>query len=145
MRPMVNRCLVIHVFAAVTITCVSSGCSFSTSSESSSKLVSSPFQSISASSSGDRSAQYSDDVRDYTSAYVRSSTSDYTGFRSGLADIAKRHGVTNWEVQPATYEAIGRGLRKAHIKGIEYETFKKNLAAGDFSKMQDIERGYRSR
>ena len=121
------------------------GCSFSASSESSSKIISSPFTSISGSSSRESSDKYENEVRDYTYAYVRSSTSDYAGFKSGIAEIAARQGITNWEIQPITYISIGRGLRKANIKGIEYETFKKNLAAGDYSRMQDIEKGYRSK
>ncbi len=145
MRLVANRHLLPCVLTAVVVIISLNGCSFSNSSESSSKIVSSPFKSISGSSSAEGSTKYDNEVRDYTNAYVRSSTSDYAGFKSGLGDIAARHGVTNWEVQPATYVAIGRGLKKAKIKGIEYETFKKNLAAGDYSKMQDIERGYESK
>lgn len=124
------------------------GCSLSksssASSESSSDIVSSPFTSSSESSGGDEK-EYQDEVTGYTDAYVRSSTADYAGFRKGLADLAERYGITNWEAQPITYRAIGRGLRKAGLNGIEYETFKRNLAAGEETKMQDIEQGYRSK
>jgi hypothetical protein len=123
------------------------GCSLSTSSgassESSSTLVSSPFTSSSASFAG-KEKEYQQEVTGYTSAYVSSSTADYAGFRKGLAEIAGKYGITNWEAQPITYNAIGRGLKKAGLKGIEYETFKKNLAAGELTKMQDIEKGYDS-
>ena len=120
--------------------------SSSASSESSSKIVSSPFTSISGSSSPkDKAKQYKNDVEDYTSAYVRSSGGDYSRFRKQLSDLANQYGVTHWEAQPITYIAIGRGLKKAGIKGIEYETFKKNFAAGEYSKMQDIQEGYESR
>ncbi len=135
------QCFLAGIVAALLF----NGCSFSASSESSSNIISSPFKSISASSSTESSDKYENEVRDYTSAYVRSSASDYAGFKSGISEIAARQGVTNWEVQPITYIAIGRGLRKANVKGIEYETFKKNLAAGDYSRMQDIEKGYRSK
>ncbi len=120
-------------------------CSFSASSESSSKIISSPFTSSSASSSSSKDKQYQQDVTDYTSAYVRSSTADYSRFQHGLGEIAAKHGITNWEVQPSTYEAIGKGLKKANLSGITYETFKKNMAAGEYSKMQDIQKGYDSR
>ncbi|MGH8551624.1 MAG: putative lipoprotein [Methylococcales bacterium] len=124
------------------------GCSFSTSSgassESSSTLVSSPFTSSSASFAGSEK-EYQDEVSGYTNAYVRSSTADYAGYRKGLAEIAEKHGITNWEAQPITYNAIGRGLKKAGLKGVEYETFKENLGAGELTKMQDIEKGYNSR
>lgn len=126
------------------------GCSFSASSESSSAsskssstIVSSPFASSSGSFSG-KEKKYQQEVSDYTRAYVRSSTADYAGFRRGLSEVAQKHGITNWEVQPVTYIAIGRGLKKSGLKGIEYETFKKNISAGELTKMQDIDRGYRS-
>ncbi len=144
MPTVINRFSLQILLSGIVTALFINGCSFSASSESSSEIIASPFKSSSASSSRDSSDEYENEVRDYTYAYVRSSAADYTGFKSGLAEIASRHGVTNWEVQPLTYVSIGRGLRKANVKGIEYETFKKNLAAGDFSKMQDIERGYRS-
>ena len=81
---------------------------------------------------------------DYTSAYARSSDGDITSFRGGLAGIAAEHGVVNWEEDRNTYIAIGRGLKKANLTAIEYETFKKNLAGSDYGKMQDIQKGYDS-
>ncbi len=116
------------------------GCSFF---ESSSDIVSSPFTSSSASFAG-KETKYQEEVSSYTYAYVSSSTADYAGFRKGLAELAGKYGITNWEAQPITYNAIGRGLKKAKLKGIEYETFKKNLSAGELNKMQDIDAGYRS-
>ena len=118
----------------------SSSKSSSESSKSSSKIISSPFTSSSASSKGESS--YQDEVVDYTSAYAKSSDGDVTSFRIGLADIASRNGVINWEEDRNTYIAIGKGLKKANLTGIEYETFKKNLADSDYGKMQDIQKGY---
>ena len=137
----------IFVFAILTL----NGCSFSyssksssASSESSSTIASSPFTSSSGSVGG-KQKKYQEEVVGYTDAYVRSSTADYDGFRKGLADLAEKYGITNWEAQPITYNAIGRGLRKAGLKGVEYETFKKNLAAGESTKMNDIDRGYNAK
>jgi len=123
------------------------GCSFSHSSkgssESSSTIVSSPFESSSASVGG-HEKKYEEEVMGYTSAYVRSSTEDYAGFSKGLGEIAEKYGITNWEAEPTTYQAIGQGLKKAGVTGTEYESFKTNLSAGDATKMQDIEKGYQS-
>ncbi|MGR9106370.1 MAG: putative lipoprotein [Gammaproteobacteria bacterium] len=127
-------------FIIIVIVLALSGCSIS---ESSSKIVSSPFESSSRSFSG-KEEDYRDEVKGYTYAYIRSSTADYDGFRKGLAEIAEKYGITNWEVQPLTYNAIGSGLKKAGLKGIEYETFKKNLGAGEITKMQEIDRGYQA-
>ncbi len=142
-----TKAWLIFVFSILTF----AGCSFSyssksssASSESSSTIVSSPFTSSSGSISG-KKKEYQQEVTGYTSAYVKSSTADYAGFRKGLAEIAEKYGITNWEAQPITYNAIGRGLKEAGLKGIEYETFKKNLSAGEMTKMQDIDKGYHSK
>ena len=120
----------------------SSSKSSSASSESSSKIVSSPFTSSSESSKSED--DYQDEVMDYTSAYARSSDGDITSYRSGLSEIAAKNGVVNWEEDRDTYIAIGKGLKKANLTGIEYETYKKNLAGSDLGKMEDIQKGYDS-
>ena len=124
-------------------------CSFSTSSESSSDsigslsdLASSP---SSISSSGNRK-KYETDVVDYTYAYLKSAsdTRDYADFQKGLGKIAEERGINDWESEPRTYKAIGKALKKAHIDGVGYETFKKNFAEGDRDKMESIQDGYDS-
>lgn len=124
-------------------------CSFSASSESSSAsfesssdIASSP-SSISSSKS---SKKYESDVVDYTYAYLKSSSgsSDYYSFKKGLADIANKRGVSDWESDAHTYKGIGKGLKKAGIEGVGYDTFKKNFANGDAAKMQSIQDGYDS-
>ena len=122
------------------------GCSFSYSSESSSKSLASPFtSSASSSSSGGSTKQaYRDDVRDYTYAYVSSRGGDVDAFQRGLGDIARNHGVTNWEEDSATYRGIGAGLAKARVSGVAFATFKQNLGRGDPSKMDAIQEGYDS-
>ena len=132
-----------------------SGCSFSESSKSSStsiggsskslgNILSSPSKSSKSSSGGDSQGEFHDEVMDYTYAYVRSSSSSshYEGFVSGLGGIAAKHGVVDWENNSAVYMAVGRGLKKAKLQGTTYETYKKNLAGGDYAKMQDIQKGY---
>ncbi len=120
------------------------GCSFSDSSESisdsTSSIISSP------SSISDKEKKYENEVSDYTMAYVKSSHagSDYTGFLKGLSDIAEKAGIVNWDQEPKTYIAIGKGLKKAGIEGIAYETYKRNFANSDEEKMQSIQKGYES-
>ena len=114
--------------------------SFSDSSTSPSSLISSPFESSS------KDGKYSNEVSDYTMAYVKSShaNADYTSFLKGLSDIANKIGVVNWDQDPKTYIAIGKGLKKAGSEGIVYETYKKNFANSDPEKMQNIQKGYKS-
>jgi len=119
------------------------GCSFSKSSEGSSDSVSSIISSPSNSSKTDD--KYQREIQDYTLAYVKSSEADYASFQKGLTDIANSHGVVDWEHDSTTYVAIGRGLKKAGLKGVPYETYKMNLTGSDIPKMLNIQEGYDSK
>jgi hypothetical protein len=136
---------------------LASGCSFSHSSESVSDSVESlsdalysssdSLGSSSDSSKSDREKKYENEVADYTTAYVKSSRTDgdYNSYQKGLSDIAAKKGINNWEQEPKTYIAIGKGLKKAGLDGAAFETYKKNLAGSDPEKMQNIQKGYDSR
>ena len=120
------------------------GCSFSESSgsisDSTSSIISSP------SSISGKSKKYQNEVADYTMAYVKSSQpgASYTSFLKGISDIAAKQGVTNWDQDSLTYMGIGKGLKKADVEGIAYETYKKNFAGSDSKKMGEIQDGYES-
>ena len=116
------------------------GCSISTSISDS---VSSPFKSSSDSSdsSQGRTAAYEADVRDYTSAYVKSG-GDVNTFMGGLGNLASKHGITNWEADSATYIGIGRGLKAANVTPTQLEVYKTNLSKGDAAKAASIQKGY---
>ena len=123
------------------------GCSIS---ESISKSVSSPFEwssassgSSSRSSSPQRAEDYRAEVRDYTSAYVKSG-GDFDAFTRGLSGIASKHGVSNWESDDVTYVGIGQGLQRGGVTPTQLEVWKSNLARGDASKAASIQRGYDS-
>jgi len=130
--------------ALFSISITMNGCSFSESSksisDSTSSIVSSP------SSISGESKKYQNEIADYTMAYVKSSRpgADYTTFLKGLSDIAAKEGVTNWDQDSLTYMGIGKGLKKADVEGVAYETYKKNFAGGDSKKMQEIQDGYES-
>ncbi len=127
---------------AVTLLFSMTGCSSMSSSLSDS--VSSPFKwssdSSSKSSEGDKEA-YQGDIRDYTAAYVRSS-SDIEAFRRGLASLAAKHGITNWEADQGTYLGIGEGLGKARVTAGQLEVYKAGFSGGDGVKASDIQKGY---
>lgn len=100
----------------------------------------------SASSSGSsspssREGPYKDDVRDYTSQWVLSG-GDPSGFRAGIAPIAEKHGITNYESDELTYVGIGRGLKKSGISGERYQQVKATLAAGSAEAGKWIDKGY---
>ncbi|MCK9396676.1 MAG: putative lipoprotein [Methylobacter sp.] len=131
------------------------GCSFSDSSRGSSDSSGSISDSVESSldssgsissSKSNRDKKYENEVSDYTMAYVKSShaDADYAGFLKGLSDIAAKIGIVNWEQEPKTYRGIGKGLKKAGIEGVAYETYKKNFAGFDQQHMQSIQKGYES-
>ena len=117
------------------------GCSFSDSSGSISKSISSPFQSSSASSPS--AEAYQSDVADYTHAYIISG-GQFDTFWKGIANVAERHGVTNYEADDATYVGIGQGLAKSKFTQVQVETFGQNVSGGDKKKMHLIQQGYDS-
>lgn len=124
------------------------GCSFSDSSRSSSDSgsslsdsASSPSGWLSDSSKTDKQ-RYQTDVRDYTAEYTQASSGSLAGFRAKIATLAEKYGIIDWENDQETYVAIGQGLRKAGLKGPQYDAFKNSLG-GTPERMQAIDRGYR--
>jgi hypothetical protein len=132
---------------------IATGCSFSDSSRSISDSSGSISDSVgslsdsfdsSESSQSNKDKKYENEVSDYTMAYVKSSHADYNSYLKGLSDIAAKIGIVNWDQEPKTYIAIGKGLKKAGVEGTAYETYKKNFADSDQAKMQNIQKGYES-
>jgi hypothetical protein len=125
--------------AAFVFALAMTGCSISNSISDS---ISSPFKwSSDSSKSSDEKESYQHDVRDYTEAYLRSSN-DPQGFRRGLASLAQKHGISNWEADQSTYTGIGEGLGKVKVKQSQVEVFKSNLSGGDTVKAAAIQKGY---
>ena len=123
------------------------GCSVSVSSWSLSKSVRSSSRSSDSSSSSSPGAAeraYREDVTDYTRAFVKSQRGDLAGFRADVARLAEEHGITNWEENPATYTAIGEGLRSAKVSDAELLAYKRNLSGGDPRNSDLIQQGYDS-
>jgi len=92
------------------------GCSFSYSSKTLSKSSSSP----SKSSSGDKQEEkeyqqtYENEVMLFADNMVHTQA-DAAAFYRGLARIAERHGISDWETLEDTYVAVGKGLKKAGL------------------------------
>ena len=140
---------VFSYLAVISLAIFVNGCSFSYSSDSLSKSSGRSSDSVSSivsspSNSSKTTDKYQLEIQEYTHAYVKSSDADYASFQKGLTDIANSHGVVDWEQDSITYVAIGRGLKKAGLKGVAYETYKKNLTGSDVTKMTDIQEGYDS-
>jgi hypothetical protein len=115
-------CALISVAALAAV-----ACSFSDSSKSISNSVSSPFKSSSESSDGDEPAPsaYLRDV-EASSFACASAGGEPEGLLRELGRVALAHGISDWESVPATYLAIGAGLRRA---GLDAEGARRLAAA----------------
>ena len=127
------------------------GCSLSTSSrsvsdssDSSESSSRSSASSSRSSTSGERRSQYREDVRSYTAAYVRSG-GQLDAFQTELGELARSHGLTNWEEDEATYVGIGEGLGDAAVGTAQLEMYKTSFSRSDPFKLQAIQRGYDTR
>jgi hypothetical protein len=135
------------------------GCSISNSSESISDSISSPSESISHSSksssdssgggdddapapeSSEETASYERDVSELTQAYL-SSGGDLDAFRSAVADLATNRGITDWEADPATTRAIGRGAGEAGLDEHAFTAFGSELVGEAPTVRAALRRGY---
>lgn len=120
------------------------GCSFSTSSKSASDSSDSSESSSRSSTSKERQSRYREDIRGYTAAYVKSG-GPFDAFEKTLGELARRHGVTNWEDDQTTYVGFGEGLGDAGVDEIQLVTYKTRLSRSDPLKMEAIQRGYDTR
>src|SRR5438874_4033134 len=118
-----------------------SSASSSTSSDSSSRSSESSSRS---SMRDERQPRYLEDVRRYTAANVRAGVQLET-FEKELGELARSHGLTQWEDDEATYLGIGEGLSDAAVGTTELEIYKTTFSRSDPAKMQAIQRGYNTR
>ncbi len=111
-----------NTIALLSILFLLAGCSFSYSSGTSSDssgASSDSSKSSSASSGGsetdpkDAKSAYMGDVSAYTTSAAKGD--DAQAYLGELGSIAERNGITDWERDTATYNAIGTGLRRAGV------------------------------
>lgn len=115
-------------------------CSFSNSSASSADSSGSSARS-SGSSSGKESARFQQDVEQYTTLYVEERGRDESAFLAGIGDLAREQGISDWEAEAATWEAIGRGLGRAPLSEAERGAYAQAWADGDAGRMRALGRG----
>jgi hypothetical protein len=154
MRTLLNTSIIRTLAAALLTVLVglSAGCSVSESVKGSSDSASDSagsssdsLGSISRSSSPESTeSSYQNDVRDYTAAYLRTD-GQIDSFRRGIGDLARKHGITNWEESTATYAGIGEGLGVARAKPNQLQTYMDGLAGQDPVKRAVMQKGYDSR
>lgn len=119
------------------------GCSISYSSESLSKSVSSPFTSSSSSSGEEEDPAYQEEVANFTAGFAGSG-GDATTFRRGVASIAERRGINDWEDDDQTCRAIGKGLQKAGLSKSRAEAMAGDLLSGRAKRVEIVMKGYKA-
>ncbi len=88
----------------------------------------------------EEATNYRRDIRVLTASYLTDGVSaDGVEFRRDLGRVAERHGVSDWESNPSTYEAIGAGLRQA---GIDRRQISERFAGTHPKALKLMERGY---
>lgn len=126
------------------------GCSFAWSSESSSNSIdwsstatSRTLEWSSDVSSGrtDQDPGYPEDVQEYAAAFA-TSDGDPRSFQRDVSAIARGYGITDWEREPETYLAIGRGLARSGIRRERCEELSAALTNGDPARLALVRTGY---
>jgi len=127
-----------------------SGCPASNSAQSPSESVQGSVASVvsSAASSGSSSPgaaerAYRADVSEYTATYLHSS-GDVRRFTAGLARLAERRGITDWEQNEATYVGVGEGLGRSRVNETDFRVWQDAVAGTDPRRMAAMRKGYDS-
>lgn len=128
---------------AATVVLSTTGCfkslTIEASSESSSNSISSPFESSSNSSSPEE--EEADEVSSATTLWAQRGE-DVDTLRRDIGRITAAHGVSDWEQHPATYRAIGVGLRRSELRRSSLESVKNAFATGHPQALTWINAGY---
>jgi hypothetical protein len=127
--------------ALVLLACTAAGCSISHSVKSISDSISSPFRSSSDSSGGEDDPAYRDEVASFTSGYATAG-GDAAAFRRGIASIAEKRGIHDWEDDDATCRAIGVGLKKAGLSQSDAQAQAGRLLSDDAERVKEVMKGY---
>jgi hypothetical protein len=146
-RPSRLRAPSLPLSAFLAIALLGFGCSLSQSSDSLSNSISSPFESSSSFSDGEKSA-YRRDVEAYTLAFVESSTDigemELAEFQRGIGHLAVESGITHWEADALTCASIGSGLGKAGMNLEQAAAFGRQLFANNGDALDAVTNGHRN-
>jgi hypothetical protein len=146
--PIASRSIVVALVAVALSVAV--GCSFSASSKSISKSISGSSRSISGSSrsvsgsSKSNATRYREEVADYAQGFVAGGGGDVSGFQRGLAGIAEKRGISDWESNRDTWKSLGVGLGRTEISDAAFAGFVESWAGGDATRSDLMRQGFKS-
>jgi hypothetical protein len=76
-----------------------------------------------------------------TVTYLKSG-GEISAFRGAISKLARDRGMTNWEADPVTTQAIGRGAGRAGLDETAFESFSKQLVGSDLIELNELRKGY---
>ena len=136
---------------SLAITTTLAGCSFSYSSGSISDSLESSSGSLGSSSESSSSKQgiskdklpYRDDIANLTYS-VAGSSMTASEFPNALSRTARQFKISNWSQEKATFNGIGKGLKKAGIakENIAKQAFLANVLSSNKDALKLIQEGY---
>jgi len=138
---MKKQALLSSIVAAALVLAGPLACSFSNSSASSADSSGSSAKSSGSSSGKEGTALFQQDVEQYTALYVEEGGRDEAGFLTGVGDLARHFGVSDWEAEPLTWEAIGRGLERSARSEAERNAYAQAWTDGDADRVRALGRG----
>jgi len=83
------------------------------------------------------------DVTVYTAVFVESGASR-AGFIDDLTRIAAGHGISEWWADPATYRAIGLGLKRGGLDEADVSSFAHDVFGDNARAAEELLDGHRS-
>lgn len=86
-------------------------------------------------------SRFDQDVEQYTLTFLGAGGSDEASFLSGLGDLARKHGVSDWESEPSTWEAIGRALARSQSSTAQRVAYQAAWTGGDAAKQSAVAKG----
>jgi hypothetical protein len=136
---------------SLALTTALAGCSFSYSSGSISDSLESSSGSLGSSSESSSSKQgiskdklpYRDDIANLTYS-VAGSSMTASEFPNALSRTARQFKISNWSQEKATFNGIGKGLKKAGIakENIARQPFLANALSSNKDALKLIQEGY---
>jgi len=116
--------------------------STSQGSSDSSSDSSGSFSDSSKSSSGDQQTSFLRDVRAYAARFAGDGGDQVETLERDLGELARGHGILDWEGDDGTWRALGDGFAQAGVGDEQFAALADALAAHDARKRSLLYHGY---
>lgn len=96
----------------------------------------------SKSSSGDQQSAYLRDVRDYAARFAREGDGDVQTLERDVGELARDHGILDWEADEGTWRELGSGFALADVGDERFAALADALAPNDGRRRALLYHGY---